>query len=162
MRMRSLWGAGLAGLVAAAELAEAWKLVIIVDQELPLCFRGQASWLSAACSWSIPEKARVRRQRLVRVSSSATGWGQPASIVRKTSGRGGGPRHDVASPPVRHGRGCISRECAGFRSWAGPAPRRVWGVWPRQLLCRRIRHRHVGHGGPGVLEPFVRGGPGGR
>ncbi|TIV49688.1 MAG: FAD-dependent oxidoreductase, partial [Mesorhizobium sp.] len=37
-------GAGLAGLVAAAELAEAGKKIIIVDQEPEQSLGGQAFW----------------------------------------------------------------------------------------------------------------------
>ncbi len=44
-------GAGLAGLVAATEIADAGKRVIVVDHESEQSIGGQASGRSADCSW---------------------------------------------------------------------------------------------------------------
>jgi predicted oxidoreductase len=54
-------GAGLAGLVAAAELAEAGKRIIIVDQEPELSLGGQAFWsLGGLFLVDSPEQRRMR------------------------------------------------------------------------------------------------------
>src|ERR1700724_3886101 len=54
-------GAGLAGLVAAAELAEAGKKIIIVDQEPEQSLGGQAFWsLGGLFLIDSPEQRRLR------------------------------------------------------------------------------------------------------
>jgi predicted oxidoreductase len=54
-------GAGLAGLVAAAELADAGRRVIIVDQEPEASFGGQAFWsLGGLMFVGSPEQRRMR------------------------------------------------------------------------------------------------------
>src|SRR5438445_6201860 len=54
-------GAGLAGLVAAAELAEAGKKIIIVDQEPEQSLGGQAFWsLGGLFLVDSPEQRRMR------------------------------------------------------------------------------------------------------
>ncbi|NRB00418.1 MAG: FAD-binding dehydrogenase [Rhodobacteraceae bacterium] len=53
-------GAGLAGLVAAAELGDRGKSVIIVDQEGPQNLGGQAHWsLGGLCMIDTPEQRRM-------------------------------------------------------------------------------------------------------
>jgi uncharacterized protein len=54
-------GGGLAGLVAAAELAEAGRRVLIVDQEPEACLGGQAWWsLGGLMFVDSPEQRRLR------------------------------------------------------------------------------------------------------
>ena len=53
-------GAGLAGLVATAELADAGKRVIVLDQEPEQSLGGQASGRSAGCSWSTRPSSAAR------------------------------------------------------------------------------------------------------
>ena len=54
-------GAGLAGLVAAAELAEAAKTIIIVDQEPEQSLGGQAFWsLGGIFLVDSPERRKMR------------------------------------------------------------------------------------------------------
>ncbi|TIT04985.1 MAG: FAD-dependent oxidoreductase, partial [Mesorhizobium sp.] len=54
-------GAGLAGLVAAAELAEAGKKIIIVDQEPEQSLGGQAFWsFGGLFLVDSPEQRRMR------------------------------------------------------------------------------------------------------
>jgi predicted oxidoreductase len=54
-------GAGLAGLVAAAELADAGKRVIILDQEPEQNFGGQAFWSFGGLFFvDSPEQRRMR------------------------------------------------------------------------------------------------------
>ena len=147
-------GSGLAGLVAAAELADAGKRVIIVDQEPEQSLGGQAFWsLGGLVPGRYSRTAPAGRERLLRARPRATGWERPASTARKTTGRGSGPRPMWRLPPVRHGRGCFSKGCAGFRSWDGPS---AAGMGP---LATAIPYRDFtspGAPGPGVLEPFVR------
>ena len=57
-------GAGLAGLVAAAEIADAGKSVLIVDQESELNLGGQAFWsLGGLFLVDTPEQRRLRPKR---------------------------------------------------------------------------------------------------
>src|SRR5208282_5197409 len=54
-------GSGLAGLVAATELADAGKSVVVVDQEPPQSFGGQAFWsLGGLFLVDSPEQRRLR------------------------------------------------------------------------------------------------------
>src|SRR3954464_6885740 len=54
-------GAGLAGLVATAELADAGRRVILVDQEPEASFGGQAFWsLGGLMLVNSPEQRRMR------------------------------------------------------------------------------------------------------
>ncbi len=54
-------GAGLAGLVATAELADAGRKVILLDQEPEACFGGQAFWsLGGLMFVDSPEQRRMR------------------------------------------------------------------------------------------------------
>jgi predicted oxidoreductase len=54
-------GAGLAGLVSAAELAEAAKTIIIVDQEPEQSLGGQAFWsLGGIFLVDSPEQRKMR------------------------------------------------------------------------------------------------------
>ncbi len=53
-------GAGLAGLVAAAEVADAGKRVVLLDQEPPQCLGGQAFWsLGGLFFINTPEQRRL-------------------------------------------------------------------------------------------------------
>ena len=59
-------GAGLAGLVATAELAAAGKRVILLDQEPEQSLGGQAFWsLGGLFLVDSPEQRRHARSRLV-------------------------------------------------------------------------------------------------
>ena len=115
-------GSGLAGLVAAAELADAGKRVI-VRRPGARAEPGRPGILVArrVVPGRYSRTAPAGRERLVMSSPSATGWAPPASTATKTTGRGSGPRRMSRLPPARRGRGFISRGCAGFRSWDGPS-----------------------------------------
>ncbi len=60
-------GAGLAGMVAAAELVDAGKRVTIVEQEPAASFGGQAWWsFGGLFLVDSPEQRRLGRSRLSR------------------------------------------------------------------------------------------------
>ena len=72
-------GGGLAGLVAAAELAEAGKKIIIVDQEPEQSLGGQAFWsLGGIFLVDSPEQRRMRIR-----DSHATVARRPARQTRR-------------------------------------------------------------------------------
>jgi glycine/D-amino acid oxidase-like deaminating enzyme len=102
-------GAGLAGLVATAELADAGRRVILVDQEPEASLGGQAFWsLGGLMLVDSPEQRRLRIR-----DSRALAWqdwlGTAASTGRRTRGRGAGPRPMSTSAPGRSARGSPSR-----------------------------------------------------
>ena len=84
-------GAGLAGLVAAAEAADAGRTVIVLDQEPAASLGGQAFWsLRRAVPGRHPRAAPARRQGLRRARAGRTGWARPGSTGPRTTGRGSG------------------------------------------------------------------------
>ena len=102
-------GAGLAGLVAAAELAEAGKKTIIVDQEPEQSLGGQAFWsFGGLFLVDSPEQRRMR----IRDSHDLAleDWLGTAAFDRA----GGflaahdGPRPMSASPPAKSAPGSCS------------------------------------------------------
>ena len=84
-------GAGLAGLVAAAELADAGRRVVLVEQERGPTSAGRRSGRSAGCSSSTRRSSGGWASRTRSSSPGRTGWAAPGSTGRRTSGRGGGP-----------------------------------------------------------------------
>ena len=136
-------GAGLAGLVAAAELADAGRRVIILDQE-PRRLRsaGRRSGRSADCSSSIRPEQRRLGIRDPAISRCRIGSAPPASTATKIIGRAAGPRPMSISRRARNAPGCA----------AGPAdfPGRRLGR-ARRLSRDRSRQfgaalsRHLGH-----------------
>ena len=144
-------GAGLAGLVAATEVADAGKRVIIVDQESEQNLGGQAFWsLGGLFLVDTPEQRRLRHSRLATIWRCRTGWAPPVSTARRTIGRASGPRPTSPSPPARSAPGCTRRACAGSPSSAGPSaaatahrPRQFGAALPRHLGHRAGRGRAV-------------------
>ena len=147
-------GSGLAGLVAAAELADAGKRVIIVDQEPEQSLGGQAFWsLGGLFLVDTPEQRRLGIKDSYELAlddwMGTAGFDREEDYLAAASGR----RHTSRLPPARHGRGCTSRGCAGFRSWDGP---NAAGTGPFGH-GNSVPRFHITWGtGPGVLEPFVR------
>ena len=80
-------GAGLAGLVAAAELADAGRKVILLDQEPESNLGGQAHWSFGGLFFvDSPEQRRMG----IKDSPNwpgRTGWARPVSTGPRTSGR---------------------------------------------------------------------------
>ena len=134
-------GAGLAGLVAACELAEAGKRVIVLDQESRLNLGGQAFWSlgglflvnsSRAAPARHPRFARACRAGLVRVGrlrsrrrSLAAALGRGLSRFR---------RRREARLAARHGASHLSggglgragrRQCARARQFGAALPRHL-------------------------------------
>ena len=108
-------GAGLSGLVAACELADAGKRVIIVDQEPEQNLGGQAFWsFGGLFLVNSPE------QRCLGIRDSydlaLDDWMQTAG----TTGRASGPRPMWPLRPARSDRGCGPMGCGGFASSSGP------------------------------------------
>ena len=128
-------GGGLAGLVAAAELADAGKKVIILEQEGENSLGGQAFWsLGGLFFVDSPEQRRMR----IRDSRELAlqDWMGSAQFDRpRISGRARSPRLSSISPPARCGHGCMRRACAGFRWSAGPSAAAAWRT-ATAIRCR--------------------------
>ena len=149
-------GAGLAGLVATAELAAAGRRVLLLDQENAANLGGQAYWsFGGLFLVDSPEQRRMGVRDSPRPRLAGLGGHAPASTARgRTAGRGGGPR------------AYVEFAAGEKRAWLHGLGR---AVLPGGRLgrARRLRAR-PGHGnsvprfhitwgtGPGVLEPFVR------
>ena len=145
-------GAGLAGLVAAAELVDAGKRVIVLDQEPEQSLGGQAFWsLGGLFLVDSPEQRRMR----IRDSHALAlqDWmGTAASTATRISGRGDGRRPTSAFAAGEK------------RAWLHERGMRLFPVvgW-----AERGGYSAIGHGnsvprfhltwgtGPGVIAPFV-------
>lgn len=146
-------GAGLAGLVAAAELADAGKRVIVVDQESEQNMGGQAFWsFGGLFLVDSPEQRRLR--------------------IRDS--------HDLALQDWMGTAGFDREEDAWPRKWAeayvafAAGEKRAWLVaqglrfFPIVGWAERGGYGAIGHGnsvprfhitwgtGPGLIEPFER------
>ena len=112
-------GAGLAGLVATAELVDRGKRVVLVDQEGEQSIGGQAFWSFGGSSSSTPPSSAGWASRTDWSSRPRTGWGRRSSTATRTSGRVAGRRPTSTSPPERSARGCTSRATGSSRSSGG-------------------------------------------
>jgi uncharacterized protein len=146
-------GAGLAGLVAAAEAADAGRRVIIVEQEPEQSLGGQAFWsLGGLFLVNSPEQRRLR----IRDSYELA--------LQDWMGSAGFDRHEDTWP---------RRWAEAYVEWASGEKRewlRAQGVrfFPVVGWAERGGYLATDHGnsvprfhvtwgtGPGVLEPFVR------
>ena len=146
-------GAGLAGLVAATELADAGKRVIVVDQEPRQNLGGQAFWsLGGLFMVDSPEQRRLG----VR-DSHALAW-------QDWQGSAGFDRAED-SWPKRWAEAYVAFAAGEKRSWLRAMGHRIFPVvgW-----AERGGGNAGGHGnsvprfhltwgtGPGVVEPFER------
>src|SRR3954452_4336587 len=145
-------GAGLAGLVAAAELADAGRRVVLVDQEPEASFGGQAFWsLGGLFLVDTPEQRRMRIR-----DSHALAW-------QDWLGTAGFDRPEDAWPR-RWAEAYVDFAAGEKRAWLAQQglkllPNVGWGEGGG--------YGGVGHGnsvprfhlrwgtGPGVIEPFV-------
>ncbi|TIM37852.1 MAG: FAD-binding protein [Mesorhizobium sp.] len=145
-------GAGLAGLVAAAELVEAGKKIIVVDQEPEQSLGGQAFWsLGGIFLVGSPEQRRMR----IRDSHDLAleDWLGTAAFDRA---------EDLW--PRRWAEAYVGFAAGEKRSWL---MQRGIKFFPVVGWAERGGGNAVGHGnsvprfhvtwgtGPGVLEPFV-------
>jgi predicted oxidoreductase len=146
-------GAGLAGLVATAELAEAGRRVILLDQEPEASLGGQAPWsLGGLFLVGSPEQRRLR----VR-DSHELAW-------QDWLGTAGFDRPEDAWPR-RWAEAYVDFAAGEKRAWL-----RGLGVrfFPVVGWAERGGHGAIGHGnsvprfhiawgtGPGIVEPFER------
>ena len=146
-------GAGLAGLVATAELADAGKHVLLVDQEPEASFGGQAFWsFGGLFLVDSPEQRRMRIR-----DSRELAW-------QDWLGTAGFDRDEDAWPR-RWAEAYVDFASGEKRSWLHAQGVRFL---PNPGWAERGGYGAIGHGnsvprfhvtwgtGPGVLEPFVR------
>ena len=146
-------GAGLAGLVATAELADAGKRVLLVDQEPEASFGGQAFWsFGGLFLVDSPEQRRLRIR-----DSRELAW-------QDWLGTAGFDR-DEDEWPRRWAEAYVDFASGEKRSWLHAQGVRFL---PNPGWAERGGYGAIGHGnsvprfhvtwgtGPGVLEPFVR------
>ncbi|MDR7033507.1 FAD-binding dehydrogenase [Mesorhizobium sp. BE184] len=145
-------GAGLAGLVAAAELAEAGRKVIIVDQEPEQSLGGQAFWsLGGLFLVDSPEQRRMRIRDSHELALSD--WLGTAAFDREED-----------HWPRKWAEAYVAFAAGEKRSWL---MQRGMKFFPVVGWAERGGGNATGHGnsvprfhitwgtGPGVLEPFV-------
>src|SRR5260370_40753799 len=148
-------GAGLAGLVAAAELVDAGRPVIILEQEPEASLGGQAFWSFGGLFFvNSPEQRRLGIR-----DSYELAW-------QDWSGSAGFDREEDYWP--RQWAQAYVAFAAGEKySWL-----RAHGLRTFRIVqcgerggdlatghCKSVARRHVTWGtGPAVVEPFVRGG----
>ena len=146
-------GAGLAGLVATAELADAGKRVLLLDQEPEASFGGQAFWsLGGLFLVDSPEQRRLRIR-----DSRELAW-------QDWLGTAGFDRPEDAWPR-RWAEAYVDFAAGEKRSWLHAMGLRIFPVvgWAERGGNLATEHGnsvprfHVTWGtGPGVLEPFER------
>ena len=146
-------GAGLAGLVAAAEAADAGRRVIIVEQEPEQSLGGQAFWsLGGLFLVNSPEQRRLR----IRDSYELA--------LQDWMGSAGFDRHEDTWPR-RWAEAYVEWASGEKREWLRAQGIRFFPVvgWAERGGYLATDHGnsvprfHVTWGtGPGVLEPFVR------
>jgi predicted oxidoreductase len=146
-------GAGLAGLVAAAELADAGRRVMILDQEPEASLGGQAFWSFGGLFFvNSPEQRRLR----IRDSHDLA--------LQDWLGSAGFDR-DEDHWPRRWAEAYVDFAAGEKRAWLH---RQGLRIFPIVGWAERGGYLATGHGnsvprfhvtwgtGPGVIEPFVR------
>ncbi|MFL6073273.1 MAG: FAD-binding dehydrogenase [Mycobacteriales bacterium] len=146
-------GAGLAGLVATAELADAGRRVILLDQEPEASLGGQAFWsFGGLFLVNSPEQRRLRIRDSAELALAD--WLGSAGFDR-----------DEDRWPRRWAEAYVDFAAGEKRAWlAGQGVK----IFPVVQWAERGGYLATGHGnsvprfhvtwgtGPGVLEPFVR------
>lgn len=145
-------GAGLAGLVAATEAADAGRRVIILDQEPPQSLGGQAHWsLGGLFLVDTPEQRRLGIHDSAELALND--WLATAAFDEAVDvwPRRWAERYvEWAAGPMR---GWLRRQGMSFFPVVGWAERA--GIDGRR--GNSVPRFHIAWGtGPGVLEPFVR------
>src|SRR5436190_13881639 len=146
-------GAGLAGLVAAAELADAGRRVIILDQEPEASLGGQAFWSFGGLFFvDSPEQRRLR----IRDSRDLA--------LQDWLGSAGFDRDDDHWPR-RWAEAYVAFAAGEKRGWLRAMGHRIFPVvgWAERGGYDAMSHGnsvprfHVSWGtGPGVIAPFER------
>ena len=144
-------GAGLAGLVATAELADAGKRVILVDQEPEASLGGQAFW-SFGGLFLVDSRSSAGCGCTTRWSSPGrTGWARPASTATEDHW----PRQWAEAYvefAAGEKRAWLKEQGIGFFPVVGWAERGGYGATGPGNSVPRF---HITWGtGPGVVEPF--------
>ena len=146
-------GAGLSGLVAAAELGDRGKRVIVVDQEGPQNLGGQAHWsLGGLCMVDTPEQRRmgIKDSRELALSD----WMGSAQFDR--------PEDDM---PRKWAEAYVDFAAGEMRPWLHDMGLRWFPVvgWAERGggfadgHGNSVPRFHITWGtGPGVLEHFIR------
>jgi choline dehydrogenase-like flavoprotein len=129
-------GGGLAGLVAAAELADLGRRVVILEQEGENSLGGQAFWsLGGLFFVDSPEQRRMKIRGQPRPGAAGLDGLGRVRPRRRTNGRAGWPRPMSISRPARCEAGSTRWACAGFRSSAGPSAAAGWRM-ATAIRCR--------------------------
>lgn len=146
-------GGGLAGLVAATEVADAGKRVIVLDQEGEQNLGGQAFWsFGGLFLVDSPEQRRLGIRDSVELATQD--WAGSAGFDR-----------DDDHWPRRWAEAYIAFAAGEKRSWLRAMGHRIFPVvgWAERGGYDAMGHGnsvprfHVTWGtGPGVIEPFVR------
>jgi predicted oxidoreductase len=146
-------GGGLAGLVAATEVADAGKRVIVLDQEAEQNLGGQAFWsFGGLFLVDSPEQRRLGIKDSVELA------------LQDWAGSAGFDRNDDRWPR-RWAEAYIAFAAGEKRSWLRAMGHRIFPVvgWAERGGYDAMGHGnsvprfHVTWGtGPGVIEPFVR------
>jgi len=146
-------GAGLAGLVAAAELADAGRHVILVEQESEASFGGQAFWsLGGLFLVNSPEQRRLGVHDSFDLALDD--WMGSAGFDREED-----------HWPQRWAEAYVAFAAGEKRSWLRQMGVRIVPIvgWAERGGYGALGHGnsvprfHIAWGtGPGVLEPFVR------
>ncbi|HEV7148623.1 MAG TPA: FAD-binding dehydrogenase [Pedococcus sp.] len=148
-------GAGLSGLVATAELADAGRRVLVVDQESPANLGGQAHWSFGGLFFvNSPEQRRMGVKDSVELAWQD--WRGTAGFDRL---------EDEDRWPVQWARAYVEFTAGEKRSWLRQQGMRFFPVvgWAERGDGSASGHGnsvprfHITWGtGPGVLEPFLR------
>jgi predicted oxidoreductase len=146
-------GAGLAGLVAAAELADAGKRVVLLDQEPEASFGGQAWWsFGGLFLVDTPEQRRLRVHDSLELARQD--WFGSAGFDRETD-----------HWPGRWAEAYLQFAAGEKRAWL---KEQGIGLFPVVGWAERGGYTATGHGnsvprfhivwgtGPGVVSPFAR------
>src|SRR5919112_332303 len=146
-------GAGLAGLVAATEIADAGKRVVVLDQEPEQSLGGQAFWsLGGLFLVDSPEQRRMRVRDSVDLAWQD--WQGTAGFDR-----------DEDHWPKRWAEAYVAFAAGEKRAWLHAMGQRFFPVvgWAERGGGAATTHGnsvprfHVTWGtGPGVVEPFAR------
>jgi len=139
-------GAGLAGLVAAAEIADAGRHVVIVEQEPVQSLGGQAFWsLGGLFLVNSPEQRRL-------------GIRDSYDLALRDWMRSAGFDRDEDHWPRRWAEAYVAWAAGEKRAWLRAHGIRIFPIvgWAERGQ-NSVPRFHITWGtGPGVLEPFVR------
>jgi len=139
-------GAGLAGLVAAAEAADAGRRVIVLEQEPEASLGGQAFWSFGGLLFvNSPE------QRRLGIKDS------PGLALRDWLAYAGFDRHDDAWPR-KWAEAYVDFAAGEMRPWLHAQGMRWFPLvqWAERRGSSVPRFHITWGTGPGVIEPFVR------